>query len=98
MQVVRECLGPGPPLDDPPGDVDAVTRMLTAQAAKLREANRKLEAQHAATRPLADSPRLLDAAPAVLRAISSTLNWDFRALWILAEPARWLRILCPGYC
>jgi two-component system, sensor histidine kinase and response regulator len=67
-------------------DGRAVTQMLTGQAAKLREANRKLEAHHAATRALAESPTLLEAAPKILQAICVTLRWNFGALWLFDEP------------
>jgi hypothetical protein len=38
-----------------------MTQMLTEQAMKLREANRKLEAHHAATQALAESRSLAEA-------------------------------------
>src|SRR3989440_9071073 len=63
-------------------DGRAVTQMLTEQAAKLREADRKLEAHHAAAEALVESRSLLEAAPKVLQAICITLKWDFGALWL----------------
>jgi two-component system sensor histidine kinase/response regulator len=72
-------------------DGRAVTQMLTEQAAKLREANRKLEAHHAATQALAESRTLLEAAPKLLQAICVTLTWDFAALWLFDEQVSRLR-------
>jgi PAS domain S-box-containing protein len=72
-------------------DGRAMTQMLTEQAAKLREANRKLEAHHAVTQALAESRTLLEAAPKILQAICITLKWDFGALWLFDEQASGMR-------
>jgi PAS domain S-box-containing protein len=72
-------------------DGRAMTQMLTEQAAKLREANRKLEAYHAVTQALAESRTLLMAAPKILQAICITLKWDLGALWLFDEQASALR-------
>ena len=72
-------------------DGRAMTQMLTEQAAKLREANRKLEAHHAVTQALADSGTLIEAAPKILQALCITLNWDLGALWLFDEHAAALR-------
>ena len=69
----------------------AVTRMLIEQAAKLRAANRKLEAQHAVTQALAESRTLTEAAPQILKAIGTALKWDAGALWLFEEQAGGLR-------
>ncbi|HTM47646.1 MAG TPA: ATP-binding protein [Bryobacteraceae bacterium] len=66
---------------------DAQTAYLVEQASKLRAANRKIEAHHAATKALSDSPTLLDAAPAILRSLGATLNWDLGAMWLLDQDA-----------
>jgi hypothetical protein len=68
-------------------DGRAMTQMLTEQAAKLREANRKLEAHHAVTQALAESGTLLEAALKILQALCITLNWDLGALWLFDEQA-----------
>jgi PAS domain S-box-containing protein len=73
-------------------DNRAMTQMLTEQAVKLREANRKLEAHHAATRALAESHSLLEAAPKFLHAICVTLKWDLAVLWLFDEQAAGLRL------
>ena len=72
-------------------DGRAMTQMLTEQAAKLREANRKLEAHHAVTQALAESGTLLEAAPKILQAICITLKWDLGALWLYDEQASGMR-------
>ena len=68
-----------------------MTQMLTEQAAKLREANRKLEAHHAVTQALAESGTLLETAPKILQALCITLNWDLGALWLFDEQASGMR-------
>jgi len=72
-------------------DGRAMTQMLTEQAAKLRDANRKLEAHHAVTQALAESRTLLEAAPKILQAICITLKWDFGVLWLFDEQASGMR-------
>ncbi len=72
-------------------DGRAMTQMLTEQAAKLREANRKLEAHHAVTQALAESGTLLETAPKILQALCITLNWDLGALWLFDEQASGMR-------
>ncbi|MCE9565185.1 MAG: PAS domain S-box protein [Planctomycetes bacterium] len=61
----------------------AVTQTLETRAL-LREtlhAERRLLAQHAVTRALAESPSLATACSKILRAICDSLSWDFGALW-----------------
>jgi two-component system, cell cycle sensor histidine kinase and response regulator CckA len=53
-------------------------RDLTAQ----RAAERRLEAEHAVTRILAESHTLEEAAPRLLAAIGERLGWDTGAFWI----------------
>jgi len=72
-------------------DGRAMTQMLTEQAAKLREANRKLEAHYAVTQALVESRTLLEAAPKILQAICITLKWDLGALWLYDDQASALR-------
>jgi PAS domain S-box-containing protein len=72
-------------------DNRAMTQMLTEQAVKLREANRKLEAQHATSQALAESGSLLESAPKFLQAICVTLKWDLALLWLFDEQACELR-------
>jgi two-component system, sensor histidine kinase and response regulator len=72
-------------------DGRAMTQMLTEQAAKLREANRKLEAHHAVTQALVESRTLLEAAPKILQAVCITLKWDLGTLWLYDDQASALR-------
>jgi two-component system, sensor histidine kinase and response regulator len=50
------------------------------------EAVRRLHAQYATARALAESTSLLEAAPKILQAICETLEWEHGALWRL-DPA-----------
>ena len=56
-----------------------------------REAVRRLHAQYATTRALAESASLREAAPRILRAICETLGWEHGALWRVDPAARVLR-------
>jgi len=55
------------------------------------EAVRRLHAQYATTRALAESASLREAAPKVLRAICETLEWEHGALWRVDPAAGVLR-------
>jgi two-component system, sensor histidine kinase and response regulator len=55
------------------------------------EAVRRLHAQYATTRALAESTSLREAAPKVLRAICETLEWEHGALWRVDPAASVLR-------
>ena len=55
------------------------------------EAVRRLHAQYATARALAESASLLEAAPKVLQAICETLGWEHGALWRVDPAARVLR-------
>ncbi len=48
---------------------------------KRRRAERRLGIEHTATRVLADSPGLDDAAPRILQAICDSLGWAAGAMW-----------------
>ena len=50
---------------------------------RRRDAVQRLHAQYAATRALAESASLLEAAPRILEAICETLGWQYGALWRL---------------
>lgn len=52
---------------------------------------RRLHAQYAATRVLAESASLHEAAPGVLKAICESLDWEYGALWRVDVSARLLR-------
>ena len=60
-------------------------------AYSLDRADRRLAAQHTATRVLADSTDLAAAVPEILRAICESLGWEFGAVWKVDAPADVLR-------
>ena len=62
-------------------------------AARLKESEavRRLHAQYAVTRALAESTSLREATPKVLRAICETLGWEHGALWHVDAAAGVLR-------
>jgi PAS domain S-box-containing protein len=57
------------------------------------EAVRRLHAQYATTRALAESASLNEAAPRVLQAICESLGWEHGALWHVDAAAQVLRCL-----
>jgi len=46
-----------------------------------KQAERRLAAEHAVTRVLAESTALADAAPRILQALCTSLGWDVGSLW-----------------
>lgn len=46
-----------------------------------KRAELRLQTQYAVTRALADSNRLREAAPKILRAVCESLGWEYGALW-----------------
>ena len=70
---------------------ERMTMRLLRQAEELRQANRKLAAQHAVTEILSEAASLETAAPGLLHAICVTLNWECGALWLIDEGERELR-------
>ena len=56
-----------------------------------KEAERRVAAQHAITRILAESPTLGDAAPRMLQTLCESLRWEFGELWTLDRQASVLR-------
>ncbi len=63
------------------------------QLTERAHAERRLAAEHAVARILAQSTRLTDAAPKILQVISQSLKWDAGGLWILDRDAGVLRCL-----
>lgn len=57
----------------------AVMRDITAR----KTAERRLAAQYAVTRALAESTTLEDAAPTILQAVCTCMGWDLGSLWRL---------------
>src|SRR5579871_111693 len=78
------------PLRDETGAVRgglSVIRDVTEQ----KEAERRLAAQYAVTRVLAESHSLREAAPKILQAICESVDWEAGALWIVDKRANVLR-------
>jgi PAS domain S-box-containing protein len=69
------------PLDDSSGRVGAFA--VVVDVTEGRRAERRLRAQYAATRALADSTTLDQAAPRLLRGVGETIGWHAAALWIV---------------
>src|SRR5439155_24310141 len=56
-----------------------------------KEAERRLAAQYAVTRVLAELNSLREAAPKILQAICDSVDWETGALWIVDQRANVLR-------
>jgi two-component system sensor histidine kinase/response regulator len=56
-----------------------------------QEAVRRLHAQYAVARALAESSSFAEAAPRILRAIGETLEWEYASLWRVDAAAGLLR-------
>src|SRR5262245_12012638 len=72
-----------------------LTRMTDSSpaAASDRRDGRRLAAEYATARVLAESGRLADATPRILEAICTTLGWEYGALWQVdrhADRMRWI--------
>ena len=69
------------------------TRCLTRDITTHKQAERRIAAEHAVTRILAESGTLTQAAGKLLRALCEALDWQFGELWTVDEPAQVLRCL-----
>ena len=58
---------------------------------ETKRAARRAAAQHAATRVLAESGTLVEAAPRILAAVCECLEWEWGALWVIDDGADVLR-------
>lgn len=76
------------PVAGPSGTPLAVCGISTDITERNR-AQRYLLVQHGVTRALAEAGALLDAAPAILRAVCDNLGWDVGLLWVI-EPDTYL--------
>jgi PAS domain S-box-containing protein len=65
--------------------------VLGAAMQERRVAERRRATDLAATRALARSTSLAEAAPLILQSVCDSLDWDFGALWIVDRDARVLR-------
>jgi serine phosphatase RsbU (regulator of sigma subunit) len=68
-----------------------VEERLSRQIAAGKEAERRLAAEHAVSRILADSDRLNQAAPKIIQAVCESLDWDVGAVWLVDRNANVLR-------
>lgn len=87
--VARWCHVTVTPVEDPsgPGGAFAVIVDIT----EGRRTERRLLAQYAATRALADSATLEEAAPALLRGVAESIGWHAGGLWVVEQGAGILR-------
>ena len=69
------------------------TRCLTRDITTHKQVERRIAAEHAVTRILAESGTLTQAAGKLLRALCEALDWQFGELWTVDEPAQVLRCL-----
>jgi hypothetical protein len=72
-----------------------VHRRLEHDFAEWTEANRRLMAQHAATRALEESAGLDNAAPRILQSICEALGWAWSALWVVDPDPNDARLGAP---
>jgi PAS domain S-box-containing protein len=80
------------PIHGPGGSPYAVGGIST-DISERQQAQRRLVAQYAVTRALADSAALRDAAPKILTAVCAGLGWDVGIFWELDRSADVLRCL-----
>ncbi|HEX7588919.1 MAG TPA: PAS domain S-box protein, partial [Anaerolineae bacterium] len=64
---------------------------LLRDITERKQAEKRMAAQYAATRALADSDTLRDAAPKILQAICESAGWQIGCLWTLDRDADVLR-------
>jgi PAS domain S-box-containing protein len=69
------------PLREPGGAITGLVA-ITSDVTKHKEAEQRMETQHAVTRVLAEAPSLDEATPKILQALCEGLGWDFGELWI----------------
>ena len=60
---------------------------LEACLAQARRSERRLRAQYAVTRVLAESSTLKDAGHEILRAIGESLDWELGMFWAVDKQA-----------
>ncbi len=72
------------------GEVDAVGG-VSIDITERRKSDRRLGAQHAVARILAESEALAEAAHLILQAICEHLGWDMGAIWAVDDESALLR-------
>ena len=68
------------PIENREGDLGGVV-LVCRDVTQRNRADKRLAAQHAVTRILAESPTLQGAASKILEAICHSLQWEFGGLW-----------------
>src|SRR5262249_20754010 len=61
---------------------------ITRDISSAKHAERRLAAEHAVARALAESAALPDAAPRILEGIGKNLGWDLGVLWGVDQPSQ----------
>jgi PAS domain S-box-containing protein len=79
------------PLYDADGEVAGTTAILT-DVTERKRAERRLAAQHAVTRALAESASLDEAAPRILEEVCGALGWEIGGLWTVDQALDRLRL------
>jgi len=72
-------------------ELDKASACLQAEMTERERRQRRVATQYEITRILAESPKLLEAAPNLLRAICQNLGWDVGAIWEIESQGQVLR-------
>ena len=73
------------------GDNTRQCRTLITDISERKQSERRLSAQHAVTRVLAESITLEEASPKILQTICDALEWDLGEIWTYDQQQRILR-------
>jgi PAS domain S-box-containing protein len=73
--------------------VGYVFSALFRSLSERQQVNQRLNAQHAATRVLAESLTLDQATPKILQAICESLGWEVGELWNIDSPSQVLQLI-----
>ena len=74
-------------------ELSQANAVLKKQIAEIAQSQRRLAAEHAVARILAESASLTDAIPRILQNISQSLAWDVGLLWTLDRDFEVLRCM-----
>jgi PAS domain S-box-containing protein len=88
--VERPIDDSGAPIRSAEGDLIGVV-LVFRDITTRRQSERRLLAQYAVARVLAESEGLSDAMQSILRAVGESLGWDWGALWVVDQHNRALR-------
>lgn len=79
--------------DGRPAGAQGIARDITSR----KRAERRLTAEHAVTRVLAESLSLQEAGPKILQAICDSLDWEMGAMWSYDQTSGMLRCVETGH-